>query len=352
MSSGDSGGNKRSLPSWITSDDNATRKDKDGSSPLPTNGSSGPSSSSPTFSKLLEGVVFVLSGFVNPERATLRSHALEMGADYRPDWGSDSTLLICAYSNTPKFRQVEALCGTIVRKEWVLECYNQKKLLEIDSYLMHAGKPWRKTRDSAAERSNEKERPRKKIAKEAENLPHSGPSASASSNSKTSKPAKEKYPSSEVKKWAVNDLNKTISWLESQDEKPEPSEINQIAAEGIIICLQDAIDAIEKDQDICKIVNQWNVVPRAIEELAKLSGGRNESASCQREGLCKQAKEFKETYEVALRSSEHNSNTHSKRMKNSAGGGNGKGRPSDGYDSDETIEMTEEEICVASKLCA
>lgn len=63
-----------------------------------------------------EGVVFVLSGFVNPERTTLRSHALEMGATYQPDWNSDSTLLICAFPNTPKFRQVETNSGTIVSK--------------------------------------------------------------------------------------------------------------------------------------------------------------------------------------------------------------------------------------------
>lgn len=63
-----------------------------------------------------EGVVFVLSGFVNPERSTLRSQALAMGAAYQPDWNSDSTLLICAFSNTPKFRQVETNSGTIVSK--------------------------------------------------------------------------------------------------------------------------------------------------------------------------------------------------------------------------------------------
>lgn len=63
-----------------------------------------------------EGVVFVLSGFVNPERGILRSQALEMGAEYRADWTSDCTLLVCAFPNTPKFRQVEADCGTIVSK--------------------------------------------------------------------------------------------------------------------------------------------------------------------------------------------------------------------------------------------
>lgn len=38
------------------------------------------------FEKILEDVVFVLSGYQNPERATYRSHAIAMGAHYRPDW--------------------------------------------------------------------------------------------------------------------------------------------------------------------------------------------------------------------------------------------------------------------------
>ena len=58
----------------------------------------------------------MLSGFVNPERSTLRSQALDMGAEYRADWTSDYTLLVCAFVNTPKFRQVQADNGTIVSK--------------------------------------------------------------------------------------------------------------------------------------------------------------------------------------------------------------------------------------------
>lgn len=75
---------------------------------------------------LQEGVVFVLSGFVNPERGTLRSQALEMGAKYEPDWNSGCTLLICAFPNTPKFRQVEADNGTIVSKVYLFpfKCIN------------------------------------------------------------------------------------------------------------------------------------------------------------------------------------------------------------------------------------
>ncbi|KAK9141848.1 hypothetical protein Syun_011248 [Stephania yunnanensis] len=41
---------------------------------------------------------------------------MEMGAEYQTDWNPECTLLICAFNNTPKFRQVVADCGTIVSK--------------------------------------------------------------------------------------------------------------------------------------------------------------------------------------------------------------------------------------------
>ncbi|KAG4924303.1 hypothetical protein JHK82_050176 [Glycine max] len=71
----------------------------------------------------IEGVVFVLSGFVNPERGMLRPRAMEMGAEYKLDWNSNCTLLVCAFPNTPKFRQVEADCGTIVSKVFLFPCF-------------------------------------------------------------------------------------------------------------------------------------------------------------------------------------------------------------------------------------
>lgn len=46
------------------------------------------------FNRIMEGVVFVLSGFQNPFRGELREKALEMGAKYRPDWTPDSTHLM------------------------------------------------------------------------------------------------------------------------------------------------------------------------------------------------------------------------------------------------------------------
>lgn len=47
-----------------------------------------------SFTQLMNGVVFVLSGFQNPYRSQLRDQALEMGAKYRPDWGRDCTHLV------------------------------------------------------------------------------------------------------------------------------------------------------------------------------------------------------------------------------------------------------------------
>lgn len=65
---------------------------------------------------LQEGVIFTISGLVNPERTELRKMAVDMGADYRPTWSIDSTLLVCPFANTPTFKQVQASGGTIVRK--------------------------------------------------------------------------------------------------------------------------------------------------------------------------------------------------------------------------------------------
>ncbi|XP_012924093.1 DNA repair protein XRCC1 isoform X2 [Heterocephalus glaber] len=86
--------------------------------------------------KILQGVVVVLSGFQNPFRSDLRDKALELGAKYRPDWTPDSTHLICAFANTPKYSQVLGLGGRIVRKEWVLDCYRMRRRLPSRRYLM------------------------------------------------------------------------------------------------------------------------------------------------------------------------------------------------------------------------
>lgn len=88
------------------------------------------------FTRLMEGVVFVLSGFQNPFRGELREKALEMGAKYRPDWTPDATHLICAFANTPKYSQVKSAGGIIVRKDWVLDCHKRKQKISYKRYLM------------------------------------------------------------------------------------------------------------------------------------------------------------------------------------------------------------------------
>lgn len=46
------------------------------------------------FSHLLEGVSLVISGIQNPDRAMIRSMALNMGAKYEPDWKASCTHLM------------------------------------------------------------------------------------------------------------------------------------------------------------------------------------------------------------------------------------------------------------------
>ncbi|CAL9010269.1 unnamed protein product [Prunus brigantina] len=367
-SQGDGSNNagKRNLPSWMSSRDSESEsvgkkptrageceESDEGAKPRLAKGRGGASSSGTTkFSKLMEGVVFVLSGFVNPERSILRSQALEMGAEYQPDWNSDCTLLVCAFPNTPKFRQVEADCGTIVSKDWISECYTQKKLVDIESYLMNAGKPWRKSSISHDNSQDKKASQPRKSKKQDGDSP-SKPTASSNPKIKASNSVKECFSPSKVKKWAVDDLNKTISWLESQEEKPEPDEINQIAAEGILTCLQDAIDSLEQKQDVRQITEQWNFIPRVVEELAKLEGTRNESAAVSKEDLCRQVMECKRIYEVELKNLGDDPSKKKKpkteRQERYSGRTEAISSGTAGYDSDETIEMTEEEIDLAYK---
>jgi DNA-repair protein XRCC1 len=87
-----------------------------------------PQKKSKPFNELMENVHFCISGFQNPLRGDIRQKALEMGARYKGDWDSSSTHLICAFVNTPKFNQVKAGKGKIVKKDWIERCFEDKKL--------------------------------------------------------------------------------------------------------------------------------------------------------------------------------------------------------------------------------
>ncbi|MCE3215384.1 hypothetical protein HAX54_002175 [Datura stramonium] len=367
---GDKNGRKRNLPSWMNSrpgssgsgqsksnDEGETERADQAkgrskihhAKTLPNEAEdeakfSTSASSGSNFSKLMEGVVFVLSGFVNPERGTLRSQALEMGAKYQPDWNSDSTLLICAFSNTPKFRQVEADNGTIVSKEWITDCYKQRKLVEIETYLMHAGKPWK--RQSVSNESSQDQKPstsRKSHTRAEKSSPFKTTTTPSPEEVHCDK-VKDGFSPSKVKKWAIDDLKRTISWLENQDERPEPHEMKKIAAEGILTCLQDAIDSLKQGQDMRQITEQWECIPRAVEELAKFDGSRVGSATLHKD-LCKQAVTCKQIYELEYRNRGDDEILKTKEQRTRVSGKAGdSAKDNAAYDSDDTVEMTEEEI--------
>jgi DNA-repair protein XRCC1 len=261
-----------------------------------------------------------------------------MGAEYQADWNSDCTLLICAFPNTPKFRQVEADGGTIIRKEWISECYKNKKLVDIESFLMHTGKPWRRQSISCQAREDEEHRATRKAPQKVESRLHTKSTAASSSKGATTSHGKDHFKAGELKKWAMNDLEKTISWLETQDEKPDAGEIKKIAAEGVLTCLQDAIDSLKQGQSMSQITDQWSCIPRVVEELIKLDGLRSVS----KKDLEKQAISYKEIYEAEF-GKLNGSLTNKKKQNNT--------KPTN-YDSDETIEMTEEEIDEAYKYVA
>lgn len=346
---------KRSLPSWMSSKENrnkSQKKQNDASEALLKNDKENDTAISYEatqnkleFSKLMEGVVFVLSGFVNPERSTLRAQAVEMGAEYQPDWTSGCTLLICAFPNTPKFRQVETDLGTIVSKEWISECYNHKKLVDIERYLMHVGKPWRRcavqNQPNKVQGSDSFEEPVKRAEKRS--LVMNG---SASSEGGLPRSSNNRFLPSKIKEWAADDLSKTMSWLESQDEKPEAIEIKRIAAEGIITCLQDAIDSLKQNKDIKTVTEQWMFVPRIVTYLAELEGG-NCNGLLPKKELYELADSCKNIYESEL--NQLNTSAKVQNYKNEGNDEYSVDPDDEGFDSDQTIEMTEEEIDFACK---
>ncbi|XP_072961175.1 DNA-repair protein XRCC1 [Typha angustifolia] len=341
---------KRSLPLWTGSKDigkeSGRKKQVDSSGKAKKQGADdSDSSGSIHFSKLLDGVVFALSGFVNPERSSLRSQALDMGAEYRQDWTSDCTLLVSAFSNTPKFRQVKSENGTIVSKEWILECYNERKLVEIEPYLMHAGKPWRKNSkqlETDQVIADQKSSPSKGLEKQIKrsNVMHSAASRVGYSTPDVL------FSPSKIKEWAVDDLIQTMSWLESQEEKPDPSELKAIAAEGILTCLQDVIESLEQSHDVRQVTERWKFVPHVAKELVELE--RMQKGSLSKEELTELAIKCKNIYKQYF---DHldDSTERSKKQKSDTCDGYEEMRDV-GYDSDRTIEMTEEEIDLACRF--
>lgn len=90
------------------------------------------------------------------------------------------------------------------------------------------------------------------------------------------------------------------------------------------------------------MIEEWKFVPQVVEELAKLS---NKKESISKDELCRHATDSKSIYEVELNSLLDGSPERKK--KGNIKKESKKGRETKEYDSDDTIEMTEEEIDVA-----
>lgn len=179
------------------------------------------------FGRLMEGVVFAMSGFQNPYRGELRQKAVDMGAVYKPDWGKGCTHLICAFSNTPKYNQVRGK-GIIVKKDWILQSHKQKKLL-----------PWRNFRLGDAESPDEAS------TDDEEDLPKKTPpnkqpmkkeSTSENESKNITPPKKSPAPKKEVKHMRDSDsgddteeeVRKAKAKIEKGDDTPKKKDDDDI----------------------------------------------------------------------------------------------------------------------------
>ncbi|KJE97759.1 hypothetical protein CAOG_07862 [Capsaspora owczarzaki ATCC 30864] len=85
------------------------------------------------FKLLMKGVTFVLSGYQNPLRGELRTKGQQMGARYEQNWTKGCTHLICAFANTPKYREVQGK-GKIVNERWLTDSHKHRRLMNWRKY--------------------------------------------------------------------------------------------------------------------------------------------------------------------------------------------------------------------------
>ncbi|XP_015749133.1 PREDICTED: DNA repair protein XRCC1-like [Acropora digitifera] len=158
-----------------------------------------------------KGVVFVLSGFVNPERGNLRDKALQMGAQYKQDWNRECTHLVCAFANTPKFNQVKGK-GKIVTKKWIFDSFAKSKRLSTRHYHLPGDS------SSSAESTDEEEVQRKRtpIAKDA--------TTSTKNNTRT----ENENPSPEREKRPIGNTDQIPAPDTKREEPQKSTEIDDI----------------------------------------------------------------------------------------------------------------------------
>lgn len=88
------------------------------------------------YKEILDGVVFVLSGYANPKRRRIKDLAIAMGAKYQIKWNDQCTHLICSFKNTHKYNHAKAKNARIVKEHWLVECNQSRKLLDWRDYKL------------------------------------------------------------------------------------------------------------------------------------------------------------------------------------------------------------------------
>lgn len=114
----------------------------------------------------------------------------------------------------------------------------------------------------------------------------------------------------------------------------------------------DCVCFVYFNQDVGRGTEDWKFLPRVVEELAKLDAVGNIRTSMSKEDIHKQALDCKRIYEEELDRLDHESTKKSKineQQRSKKGKTNAASSSAADYDSDDTIEMTEQEIDLAYK---
>uniref|UniRef100_A0A2P2I6X7 DNA repair protein XRCC1 n=1 Tax=Hirondellea gigas TaxID=1518452 RepID=A0A2P2I6X7_9CRUS len=214
------------------------------------------------FSSLFSGVVYSLSGYQNPRRSQLRDKMTAMGATYSADWTKTCTHLICAFTDTPKYKTVRGK-GKIVAHPWIEDSHTFKKRM-----------PWKRYRLDKDESSDESEE-----EMWAEELRPKVPSTSTSAASLP--PSSSDGSSTNKVETSSEDSRTTSSEVQSTlRSSPEP---NTSAADATVIGQLSASEESEGENSGCG--GATDPEENTDDELERAVRNRNASSARHEAGL-------------------------------------------------------------------
>ncbi|KAK9149515.1 hypothetical protein Scep_008272 [Stephania cephalantha] len=190
------------------------------------------------------------------------------------------------------------------------------------------------------------------------NIPSAGPPSASPTITRTQPP-----PVADPKEVTVADVVAIVTLFltsESAEEDLSPAKVDtgdQLATKGPVD-LDSGIDyGVVERVGIQEMIKQWRFIPRVVKELARFEDMDRSKKSFHRKDLCRRAMICKHIYETEFNQAEDDSTTMKKKKKGHGEHGTSSkniGAKASGYayDSDETIEMTEDEIDLAYNVVA